>query len=159
MILCHLCCYKTNTKNVIIVSFFCLCFVWSVFSSFFFKSPLTMTLSLKRVCLRGARLAHNIHYTQGWCVVYSSLVLSWLLLSCLVFDCFLSARVVLSCLVLSCLVFSCFLLSFRRLSCFCLSVLVLPYNLSSTLIDYPSGSFLFMVTSHQPLFLEKQHPS
>jgi hypothetical protein len=48
-----------------------------------FKSPLTMTLSLKRVRLRVVRVARNIHYTQGWCVVYSSLVLSWLLLCCL----------------------------------------------------------------------------
>ena len=48
-----------------------------------FKSPLTMTLSLKRVRLRVVRVARNIHYTQGWCVVFSSLVLSWLLLCCL----------------------------------------------------------------------------
>jgi hypothetical protein len=63
---------------VIIVSFCCLCFVWSVFSSFFCSLPFQMTLSLKRVHLGRARLAHNIHYTQGWCLGSSYVVLSCL---------------------------------------------------------------------------------
>ena len=120
--------------------------------------PFGMTLSFKRVRRRGARLTHNKHYTQGWCVLYSCLVLSRLLLSCLVFDCFLSARVVLSCLLLSSLVLACFLLSCLVLSCLCLSVLVKPSHQSSTLIDYPSGRVLLMVTSREPFFLEKINP-
>ena len=74
--------YKKCDYCLLFLSLFCVVCVLFLL----LKSPLTMTLSLKRVRLRGARLAHNIHYTQGWCVVYSSLVLSWLLLCCLVFD-------------------------------------------------------------------------
>ena len=77
-----------------------------------FKSPLTMTLSLKRVRLRVVRVARNIHYTQGWCVVFSSLVLSWLLLCCL-FSIFLflflsSSSMISASMKSFCLVVSCF---------------------------------------------------
>ena len=105
--------YKKCDYCLLLLSSFCVVCVLFLLLSF----PFRMTLSLKRVRHRGARLAHNKHYTQGWCVVYSSLVLSWLLFSCLVFDCFLSARVVLSCLVVSCLVVSCLVFSCLVLSC------------------------------------------
>ncbi len=75
--------YKKCDYCLLLLSLFCVvCVLFLLFKSL----PLTMTLSLKRVRLRGARVAHNIHYTQGWCVVFSSLVLSWLLLCCLFFD-------------------------------------------------------------------------
>ena len=121
--------YKKCDYCLLLLSSFCVMSVLFLLLSF----PLRMTLSFKRVPRRGARLAHNKHYTQGWCVVYSCLVLSWLLLSCLVFDCFLSAPVVLSCLLLSSLVLACFLLSCLVLSCLCLSVVEIYPNTGNIL--------------------------
>ena len=124
--------YKKCDYCFLLLSSFCVVCVFFLILSF----PFWMTLSFKRVRRRGARLAHNKHYTQGWCVLYSCLVLSRLLLSCLVFACFLSARVVLSCLLLSCLVLSCRVFSCFVFSCLVLSCLVLSSLVVSCLIFY-----------------------
>ena len=141
--------YKKCDYCLLFLSSFCVVCVLFLILSF----PFWMTLSFKRVRRRGARLAHNKHYTQGWCVLYSCLVLSRLLLSCLVFACFLSARVVLSCLLLSCLVVSslllfCVLLSCIVLSCLLFSCRVLSYLLlTSSLLIYLRPSFRIVLIS------------
>ena len=146
--------YKKCDYCLLFLSSFCVVCVLFLILSF----PFWMTLSFKRVRRRGARLAHNKHYTQGWCVLYSCLVLSRLLLSCLVFACFLSARVVLSCLLLSCLVlscrvFSCFVFSCLVLSCLVLSCLVFSCRvlsyllLTSSLLIYLRPSFRIVLIS------------
>ena len=99
--------YKKCDYCLLFLSSFCVVCVLFLILSF----PFWMTLSFKRVRRRGARLAHNKHSTQGWCVLYSCLVLCRLLLSCLVFDFFLSSCILLSCILLSCLVFLCLLCS------------------------------------------------
>ena len=142
--------YKKCDYCFLLLSSFCVVCVFFLILSF----PFWMTLSFKRVRRRGARLAHNKHYTQGWCALYSCLVLSRLLLSCLVFACFLSARVVLSCLLLSCLVVSSLLLFCVLLSCIVLSCLVLSCLLLSCLvlsfIDLKSSYLPQAVFPHRP---------
>ena len=100
---------------------------------------------------------HTLHTRLVCCVRFSCLDMAHLILCCFRYFSLSCVRLV-SCLRLSRLVLSCYLLSCLGLSCLCLSVLVLPSNLSSTLIDFPSGSILVMVTLRQPLFLEKQYP-
>ena len=71
--------YKKCDYCLLLLSFICVVCVLFLLLSF----PLRMTLSLKFVPRQGERVPHDKHYKQGWYVVYSSLVLSWLLLCCL----------------------------------------------------------------------------
>ena len=75
--MCHLWCLKTNTKNVIIVSFFFLLFLWCVFSSFFCQTPLKECTCLSSVSVSGAPGSHTTYITHKVGVLCS------LLLSCL----------------------------------------------------------------------------
>jgi len=143
--------YKKCDYCLLFLSSFCVVCVLFLLLSFL----LWMTLSIKRVPRRGARVTHIIHYRQGWCVVYSSLVLTWLILSCLVLSCRLLLQLFSLWLchrVVSCFGW-CYCLSLL-LSSLVLSVLVLPWP---QVLYSPSGRLCASSSFRQRLGKDQEH--